>query len=620
MSRTLHTPRSPRTAAAARAILLLASLVFFTTLAAPAAARQDAAQKITAVAVTDVTQVYVGESFQLRIAVEGTLNVEPPALPPVEGLVIVPTGSGPVSYSSHSIVGGRTQSTEYQAFVFHYAVTPSRPGDHVIPPVSVRAAGRQFTTQEVRFRALPGETDGDVKVRLESSSLSPYVGEPITLKVTLGLRRSATRAEFFFPGVEEKFSLVDAPPNPNVALSDSVFELLGAKVPAYSGATQFDGQDYQSFTAERIVIPREPGPITLGPVTVTCDVIIQRAASIFDRDRVRRVSVSSDPVQLDVRPLPAEGRPDHFNGLVGAYRIDASASPTEVNVGDPITLEMRIEGPLPGSVPAPAIERQPQLADAFRIAASDAPGVLDGRAIVFRRTLRALRAGVSAIPPIELPYFDTRSGAYKIARTDPIPLSVRETRVVTAADAEGAADTQPTALEVRDNSIGLRANYEGPALLADQSFDLAARLARPGNIAAVALPPAVFGVAALALVARRRAGSSSATMRRRAAALANTALDSVTTSDAGAAASQVGAALRRYIAHKAGLDAAHLASREAADAARASAPAAADPVAELLRRCDDAAYGGLNSVQAQKLVEDARAVIDRLEASWNARP
>ena len=54
--------------------------------------------------------------------------------------------------------------------------------------------------------------------------------------------------------------------------------------------------------------------------------------------------VSSQPLKLTVLPLPEEGKPSGFYGLVGQYTISASATPTKVNVGDPITLTVKVGG------------------------------------------------------------------------------------------------------------------------------------------------------------------------------------------------------------------------------------------------------------------------------------
>src|SRR5262245_6018297 len=53
---------------------------------------------------------------------------------------------------------------------------------------------------------------------------------------------------------------------------------------------------------------------------------------------------SNVQAQPGVEEPPVAGRPEDFSGLVGVYRISSSASPTEVNVEDPLTLTVRITG------------------------------------------------------------------------------------------------------------------------------------------------------------------------------------------------------------------------------------------------------------------------------------
>ncbi len=69
----------------------------------------------------------------------------------------------------------------------------------------------------------------------------------------------------------------------------------------------------------------------------------------------------------------------------------------------------------------------------------------------FSQTFRALSANVTQIPPIELNYFNPRSRTYEVARTDPIPLTVHGTRVVTARDAEGLAAPPAAGSEVESS-------------------------------------------------------------------------------------------------------------------------------------------------------------------------
>ena len=52
----------------------------------------------------------------------------------------------------------------------------------------------------------------------------------------------------------------------------------------------------------------------------------------------------SRPLKLTVLSVPEQGKPAGFYGLVGRYTISAAAAPTKVNVGDPITLTIKIGG------------------------------------------------------------------------------------------------------------------------------------------------------------------------------------------------------------------------------------------------------------------------------------
>ena len=116
----------------------------------------------------------------------------------------------------------------------------------------------------------------------------------------------------------------------------------------------------------------------------------------------RKLVVPSNELDLDVVPLP-EPRPPSFTGLVGAYSIETAAAPTAVNVGDPITLTIRIRGPEPlDTIPAPALQTQRSLIADFKVSdESAAPVVQDGSA-VFTQTVRALNDQVTANPAARL--------------------------------------------------------------------------------------------------------------------------------------------------------------------------------------------------------------------------
>ena len=171
------------------------------------------------------------------------------------------------------------------------------------------------------------------------------------------------------------------------------------------------------------------------------------------------LAIPSNRPTLAVLDLPSEGRPAAFNGWIGQFDIHAEAKPTEVAVGEPITLSLKVDGPgILATSRLPPLDRQETLARDFRVPREIGAGERRGTAWHFTQTVRAKHDGVTEIPPVELPYFDPSADAYRVARSEPIPVRVETARVVTADDAEGR-DLGPRQLEVESTEQGIAHNY-----------------------------------------------------------------------------------------------------------------------------------------------------------------
>jgi hypothetical protein len=146
-----------------------------------------------------------------------------------------------------------------------------------------------------------------------------------------------------------------------------------------------------------------------------------------------------------------------------------------------------------------------------------APGKVEGRTKVFTQTLRAKHAGVQMIPPIELPYFDARSGEYAVARTKEIPLSVSSTRVLTAQDAEGRALPREDKTELETWAEGIAHNYEDLSVLKDQAHGPAVWVRSPVWTGLIGLPPLTYLILlAVATATRARRADPGARRSRQA--------------------------------------------------------------------------------------------------------
>jgi len=572
-------------------------------------ARQACAmQAAEATAELSSTTATLGEWIQLTVSWQGEGQPDPPQVPEVDGLTIEFRGQS--SRTEMKFDGMRATSASIIAF--QYSVAAHREGEFVIPPITVIVDGRAYQTNPVRFRASTPEQSRDIALVIDVDNLSPYVGEPVTLTITLGLARDARSVSFDVPRLEDDFEVFPAAPPPSNRQKQMI-PFLGGAAEASWGEQRIDGVDYATLTFRRTIIPRRAGRISLGPASVSASLVMgsRQEGIFFEVPVTRTFGARSQEISLDVRPLPEEGRPPGFTGLVGKYSISASASPTEVNVGDPISLTVVVQGSQPiDRVPNPDLRKNPEFESGFRVGGESPSRRVERQALVVEQVIRPATDEVTRIPPVELTYFDVESGAYQTARSDPIPVKVRPTRVVTADDAQGASGigvaAAPSALESVDT--GIRANIESPSALRAQPFQLGAALRAPGTIAALAAPPLVYGASLVVFALRRCAGNAAALRRRRAAAAALAALEQ----REGDAPSKAAGALRQYLADRFGRSGPALTPADAAALVSTESPQLAERVRDLLNRCDAARFGGASEAD-ERMLDEARDLIRLLD-------
>jgi hypothetical protein len=134
-------------------------------------------------------------------------------------------------------------------------------------------------------------------------------------------------------------------------------------------------------------------------------------------DRAEDVAVSA-PAQVRVRALPAPAPPG-FGGAGGELTVRASTGREAVRVGESFVLVLEVRGrgnvgrfapPVPGDLPG------------FHVQGVVDRGGDDPRR--FELDVLALRAGLTAVPPVPFVAFAPARGAYVTLATAPVPVRV----------------------------------------------------------------------------------------------------------------------------------------------------------------------------------------------------
>jgi len=293
-------------------------------------------------------------------------------------------------------------------------------------------------------------------------------------------------------------------------------------------AVEHKGESFLLVSFNKVLIPKHPGQINIGTSSVSAALAVGRVRSrdpFFDsfslfssQKRYQRFAVNSQPLKLTVLPLPEQGKPDGFYGLVGRYTIEASAAPTKVSVGDPITLTIKIGGSrYLKSVQWPKLDEVAVLERNFKIPSLKASPTIQDNMKVFTQTIRANNDNITQIPSIPLAFFDVDKGTYVVAKTVPIQLDVAPTKILTNADLEGV---DPTYVNRQIEAIkkGISANYEGPDVLTNQTFSPVAAMVHPGYMVIWSVPLVVLVTSSLVKLITHTSPEKLLQKRRRQAA------------------------------------------------------------------------------------------------------
>ncbi|UCF05331.1 MAG: BatD family protein, partial [bacterium] len=480
----------------------------------------------------------------------------------------------------------------------------------------------------------PSETE-EFKLRITLSRETCYVGEPVVLTVTWYLRLDVQDFRFTMPVLgSDAFLFEDPEISPDRSKRYYRIPVGSGEVIAEKSRGILDGVNYATIRFSKVLIPRRPGTHIIPEAVVEAEAItgVRRRRDFFDdffsdnffgmrRGRLKKYVTPSNKLNLEVRDLPTAGRPPGFAGHVGEYRISTSATPTTVNIGDPITLRIVLEGPdYLGSVDLPPLTAQEVLVRDFKIPEERADGAVEGSRKVFTQTIRAKREDVTEIPLISLVYFDTKKGRYLTAVSDPIPIEVEATKIVTALDAEGLEPGMAgTPLERWKEGIAY--NYEGPDLLVPQELGLSPLTGSAGWLAALIVPPALYALILTGVMVSRRRMSDPDAMRARGALKRLRTRLTALRKDRGlsqaAICQGVMEALREYLGDKLRRTGATLTAGEAGQLLkeRSVDQGVIDALTEVLTSCEAGSYAGdLSSTgDRESLIRRVREAAERLE-------
>jgi hypothetical protein len=135
------------------------------------------------------------------------------------------------------------------------------------------------------------------------------------------------------------------------------------------------------------------------------------------------------PVTINVLPLPTEGKPDDFSGMVGNYSFSANFDRTNLKVGEALTLSISISGDgIPGTI------TDPKLPDFSEFRSVPPENSIDkkvrGNKVVTTKNVKVFlypkKKGTFEIPAITYSWFNPAKKKYETASAGPWTIEVEK--------------------------------------------------------------------------------------------------------------------------------------------------------------------------------------------------
>jgi hypothetical protein len=560
----------------------------------------------------------IDRTVMLQIAIENAGEYVPPEIPEIPGLAIEELS--PSRNTSVDMV----KRTTHTSIILRYNITPTRAGVLTIPALTLTVDGEPRTVGP--FNLTVKSAGPLLIVEVIAAKSSVYVGEPLplTLRVLVKpfreprLNRTLTEADMW--------DLLDLQ-NSKWGGFESVLRDLGSRDQRPSGKPQvraFDAatnETYYAYDLRKTVWPRGITDLGLGEINVTVKYPtgLQQEFIRLAVTGIRTVTADAVLPQVQIKPLPVEGRPAEFRGAVGTFTLAASAKPDSVVVGEPVTLTITINDRTPGgadlaSLPPPPLADDEALTRDFRMPSDPLAGEVSGRVKTFLQTIRPLRETVTAVPPIRFAYFDPVSEQFTTIASDQIPLQVRSAQKLAASeivDSGGPAGPQRVGAGLTEVAGGIRANITDANLILAQHDTPSRSLL----FTLLLIPPAAYIVSSLMIAQRNRHRRDPSLLRRRnALTLAKQRIGDASKLTPAAQATAIFAALSGYIGDRLVLPPGAITRSETIDrlAANAIPTALLNRIDALLHRSEQAQFAGPAATSDSSLINEASALLDEL--------
>lgn len=342
----------------------------------------------------------------------------------------------PPDFEGFTVTGGPNQSVSRQwvngkssySKTYSYFLAPTKRGKFTINQAEIVYNGETYKTVPVTIQVTaavdePGSGNNDIaraqdNIHLvaEISKGSPYLNESFTVVYKLYVSEQTSVSNW---------REIDSPKYEDF-WSQSVDE---KQFKVYNG--EYQGEPYRYVILRRTVLyPLKTGKLNIEPLSlsVTVEVPTNRR-DIFGRRLTRNsnITIAAKNRTINVKPLPASGRPDDFSGAVGSFDFNVTTNKKELDATEAFEVSVETTGngnlklfdlPTP-TFPGTLEVYEPENQDKIRTNLAGMSGSKKNK-----YTIVPQYKGKYPIPPVSFSYFNPKTQRYERKTSDEIVVEV----------------------------------------------------------------------------------------------------------------------------------------------------------------------------------------------------
>lgn len=392
--------------------------------------------------VIEPKEAVINESFFITFKIKASSDDEPYiSFTPYGASVLGKTAQG-LSIST-TVINGKFTTTKEQAVV--YELLAERSGQVYLRNVKIEVNGKTIPVKEIRVNVLSqARKVQDSFMEAEASKTRVFLGEGLDVNYYLYFKSSIAANDVKeFPKLNKfikRFHHINSP----------------------SETVQYKGQIFKRFLAYSArLYPEKVGTAVLDPMRITIQVVENDYSGFgFGTQRYKNKELASPQIEIEVLPLPAEGVPASFTGLVGEHEFSLSMTKSKYLVNEPIEIKLEAKGK--GALEnfdSPMIYSDKNL-EQFDTKSEVTELGMQAAKKVFEYTL--LARGPVNIPARELAlaYFDPASGRY-IEKKVSVP-ALEVSGEAMAASGQGSSQKTETPTDTAGDGNSLLNSFLGP--------------------------------------------------------------------------------------------------------------------------------------------------------------